>query len=318
MRIVVVGAGLTGLSAARRLHVRHDVTVLERDAVVGGRLGTMRIGAATFDAGAQFFTARSEAFRTQADDWVDRGVAEVWCHGFVIDDGHPRFIGAAGMSGLALDLADDLDVRTDHMVFTLRRLEDGWQVVLDDASTIECDAIVLTCPIPQVWALLAESGVEIPDQLARSPFHRIVALLVTLDRPSTVPDPGAVQLDPAASSATFGFVADNQRKGISVVPAVTLHTTWAWSDTHWRDDDDTLRWTLIDEADAWFDARDVIDATVRRWRFAAPATPWPEPCWADEERMLVVAGDLFEGPKVEGAFMSGRAAADLLDRLPPP
>lgn len=318
MRIVVVGAGLTGLSAARRLHVRHDVTVLERDAVAGGRLGTMRIGAATFDAGAQFFTARTEAFRTQADDWVDRGVASVWCHGFAIDDGHPRFVGAAGMSGLALDLADDLDVRTDHMVFTLRRLEDGWQVVLDDASTIECDAIVLTCPIPQVWALLAESGVDIPDELARSPFHRIVALLVTLDRASRVPDPGAVQLDPAASSATFGFVSDNQRKGISAVPAVTLHTTWAWSDAHWRDDDDTVRRTLIDEADAWFDVRDVVDATVRRWRFAAPATPWPEPCWADEERMLVVAGDLFDGPKVEGAFMSGRAAADLLDRLPPP
>jgi renalase len=318
MRVVVVGAGLAGLSAARRLHADHEVTVLERNADVGGRLGTMRVGGATFDAGAQFFTARSEVFRGQAEDWVDLDVAALWCHGFGVDDGHPRYVGTAGMSGLAFDLARGLDVRTDHMVFTLRRLEDGWQVVLDDASTIECDAIVLTCPIPQVWALLAESDVEVPDELARSPFHRIVALLVTLERPSRVPEPGAVQLDPSVASATFGFVADNQRKGVSTVPAVTLHTTWAWSEAHWRDDDDTVRRTLIDEAGEWFDDGDVAEATVRRWRFAAPATPWPEPCWADEERMLVVAGDLFDGPKVEGAFLSGRAAADLLDRLPPP
>jgi renalase len=318
MRIVVVGAGLAGLSAARRLHASHDVTVLERNDVVGGRLGTVRIGPATFDAGAQFFTARSEAFREQAADWVGRGVAVEWCRGFAVDDGHPRYVGAEGMSGLAVDLAEGLDVRTDRMVFTLRRLEAGWQVVVDDASTLECDAVLLTCPIPQVWALLAESDVEVPDELARSPFHRIIALLVTLDRPGRVPEPGAVQLDPAAASATFGFVADNQRKGISEVPAVTLHTTWAWSEAHWRDDDDAVRRTLIDEAAEWFDGSHVVDATVRRWRLAAPATPWPDACWADEERMLVVAGDLFDGPKVEGAWLSGRAAAALLDRLPPP
>jgi renalase len=315
MRIIVVGAGVAGLSAARRLTERHDVTVLERNGVVGGRLGTMRVGAATFDAGAQFFTARSEVFRAQADAWIGRGVATVWCHGFAVDDGHPRYVGTGGMSGLARDLAEGLDVRTDRMVFTLRRLEDGWQVVLDDASTIECDAVVLTCPIPQAWSLLAESDVEIPDDLARTPFHRIVALLVTLDRPSRVPEPGAVQLDPASTSATFGFVADNQRKGVSAVPAVTLHTTWSWSEAHWRDDDDLIRRILVDAAAEWFDSGDVADATVRRWHFAAPTRPWPEPCWDDEERMLVVAGDLFDGPKVEGAYLSGCAAADLIDRL---
>jgi hypothetical protein len=138
MRVVVVGAGLAGLSAARRLQPHHDVTVLERNTDVGGRLGTVRIGDATFDSGAQFFTARSDTFRAQADVWVENGVAAVWCHGFAVDDGHPRYVGATGMSGLALDLAGGLDVRTDHMVFTLRRLEDGWQVVLS------CPELVLT------------------------------------------------------------------------------------------------------------------------------------------------------------------------------
>jgi renalase len=314
MRVVVVGAGLAGLTAARHLDPDHEVTVLERNDVIGGRLSTVRAGAAMFDAGAQFFTVRGDDFAEQVDDWLERGVAAEWCRGFGHGDGYPRYIGVDGMSGLAHDLATGLDVRTGHMVFTLRRLESGWQVVVDDASLLECDAVVLTCPAAQAWTLLAQSDVELPDAIARSPYHRIIALLVTLDRPSRVPEPGGVQLDPAAA-ATFGFVADNQRKGLSDVPAVTMHATWAWSDEHWHDDDRQLAASLVEEAAHWFDHRHVVDAVVRRWRFAAPATPWPDTCWSDEERAVVVAGDLFAGPKVEGAFNSGLAAAAAVQGL---
>lgn len=315
MRVAVVGAGLAGLTAASRLDPDHEVVVLERNESVGGRLGTTRIGDATFDAGAQFFTVRNDALREQTQDWLDRGIAFEWCRGFGDADGYPRYAGTDGMSTLATDLAADLDVRTDSMVFTLDRLEEGWTVVLDDASRIDVDALVLTCPVAQSWALLAQSDVALPDDLARREYHRIIAGLVTLDRPSHVPDPGGVQLDPAHPTAPLGFVADNHRKGISTVPAVTLHATWAWSTEHWDLPDDEIAERLLDAASDWSDPAAVVDTTIRRWRFAAPSDPWPDACWVDDEHRLVLAGDLFAGPKVEGAFDSGIAAAHAVRSL---
>ncbi len=310
MRVVVVGAGLAGLTAARLLSADHDVLVVDKGRSVGGRLATRRIGGATLDHGAQFFTVRGEALRRQVDDWLDRDVARIWCHGFAdAQDGYPRYRGTLGMNGLAKDLAAGLDCRTEQLVFTCRPTEGGWDVVIDDGEVIETDALVLTCPVPQSWSLLIQAELDIPEQLFRRHYHRTVGLLAVLDGPSGVPEPGGVQFDPADAGQPFGFVADNAMKGISDVPAITCHATQPWSVEHWDDDADRLRELLLERARPWLGSARVIEAQVKKWRFAGPVMPWPEPCWVDDEHRVVLAGDLFEGPKFEGAYNSGLAAA---------
>lgn len=310
MRVVVIGAGLTGLVAARTLADQHDVIVLDKGRSVGGRLATRRIGTATLDHGAQFFTVRGARLQAQADDWLARGVARVWCNGFAgNDDGYPRWCGSTGMNSLAKDLAVGLDCRLEQMVFTVRQTEDGWNVVIDDGSAIHADAVVSTCPVPQSWALLAQAELAIPEELFRRAYHRTIALLTVLDRPSAVPEPGGVQFDSGDGSNPFGFIADNQAKGISATPAVTFHATQPWSTEHWDDDLDQLRADLLERARPWLGDAELLEAHVKKWRFAGPVEPWPDACWVDAERQVVLAGDLFAGPKFEGAFNSGLAAA---------
>lgn len=316
MRVIVVGAGIAGLVAARTLAAEHDVTVLERRPRLGGRLATRRVDDAVLDAGAQFFTVRGAAFATQVDDWVERGVARVWCTGFhQRDDGYPRYVGSSGMETLVSDLARSLDVQLDRMVFTMRRRDAGWDVVIDDGTVVAADAVVLTCPVPQAWALLAESSVAFPPDLARSEYHRTVALLVVLDRPGSVPEPGGVQFDPADADNPFGFIGDNHAKGLSPVPAITFHATNKWSTTHWDLGTDEMRSALVAAARPWLGEARVVDAQVKKWRFAGPAEPWPDPCWVDTDRRVALAGDIFAGPKVEGAYHSGRAAAAAITAL---
>ena len=70
-RVVVVGAGAAGLSAARQLGDRYEVVVFDKARGVGGRMATRRLGDATFDHGAQFLTAH--------DPGVRGPTVEEWC-----------------------------------------------------------------------------------------------------------------------------------------------------------------------------------------------------------------------------------------------
>ena len=314
MLIVIVGAGLSGLVAARRLvESGADVVVVDKGRSAGGRLATRRIGDATLDHGAQFFTVRTPAFQRQVDDWTERGLVSTWSHGFDSDDGHPRHVAVAGMNSLAKDLADGLDVRCSTMAFAVRPAPAGadsppWQVVIDDGTTLDADAVVVTTPLPQAFALLVDSGVELDEALIRTDYDRTIALLATLDGNPTIPAPGGLQ----RPTADISFIADNQAKGVSSTPAVTVHASAAWSEEHWDDDLDDLRATLTELVRPWLGDAEVTEAQVKKWRFATPRSPWPDPCWVDASGTIVLAGDAFDGPRVEAAHNSGLAAAHAL------
>lgn len=322
-RVVVVGAGLSGLTAAGRLQGRgHRVIVLDKGRGVGGRLATRRISTpdgavAVVDHGAQFFTVRSDEFGAAVQTWIDTGIVREWCRGFDQQDGHPRYVVNGGMTALAKHLAsgasgrEPLDVRTSTLVFEIRPgTHSGWTVVIDDGTTIDCDAVITTCPLLQSYSITVTAGAELPGDLLRSDYDRTIGLLAVLDGPPRIPGPGGLQ----NPDAVFSWIGDNQAKGVSSVPAVTCHAGPTWSAEHWDDDPDAGRDALIEAARPYFGDASIVVAEYKKWRFATPRAPWPDPYIVSpaEPGTLVFAGDAFAGPKMEGAFLSGLAAANHL------
>ncbi len=316
MRVVVLGAGIAGLVTAEQLAAAGaDVTVIDKGRSPGGRLATRRIAGARLDHGAQFFTVRTPAFRSRVDAWIERGIVRIWTDGFGADDGHPRFVAVDGMTSLAKDIAAGLAVECSTMGFAVRPRGDEpgprWEVAIDDGTYRPADAVVVTCPLPQAFSLLVDSGIDLEAGPLRTDYDRTIGLLAVLDGPSAVPPPGGVQ----DADETFQFVADNQLKGVSTVPAITLHARPAWSEDRWDDDADSLLDALEVAARPWLGTARIVERQLKKWRFATPRTIWPDPCWTAADGTIVLAGDAFAGPRVEGAHNSGLAAAHaLLDR----
>lgn len=310
-RVVVIGAGLAGLMAAGEIAGRGiDVVVLDKGRGVGGRMATRRIAApdgrtAVFDHGAQFFTVRHDEFARLVDSWVSAGLVREWCRGFTGDDGHPRHVAVGGMAALAKHLARDVDVRTSTLVFSVTTGESRrWKVTIDDGTTIDADAVVSTCPLLQSYSIMASAGLELPSELMFTDYDRTIGLLAVLDGPSAVPAPGGLQ----NPDDTFSWIGDNVARGVSEVPALTFHANPAWSLSHWDETTDELERRLRSAAESWLGAATIVAAEVKKWRFATPRSIWPDPCLAVADGTVVLAGDAFAGPKVEGAVLSGLAA----------
>ncbi len=329
-RVLIIGAGLAGLTAADALTVGAgagppiEVTIVDKAKGPGGRLATRRIGGATLDHGAQFFTVRSDDFRARVDRWLADGVVEEWCRGFEQTDGYPRYRAAGGMNHLgkhlAAELADRVTLVARQRAEAIIAGPDRWAVTYEAATrdVDEADAIIATPPIPQTVELLragaALPGGELGERLTGTAYHKVLAILATVDPAPGLPSPGALQ---RPDHPIFTFVADNQAKGISDEAAVTFHLAHALSAELWDAADDEVLARVDDELRTVLGPAAVTEIQVKRWRYAGPAIPSPEHSLQIAARPgpLLLAGDAFAGAKVEGAFLSGLDAGRAVHRL---
>lgn len=346
--VVVIGAGIAGLMAAARAggHGRR-VLVLDKSRGVGGRMATRRIGGAVCDHGAQFFTQRTPGFRDVIEQAVGEAAVVEWCRGFSRDgsigadasavfDGHPRYRGVRGMTDLPKWLAatlaalrNGIEVRTGAKATAVAVAADRVRVTIEGQAegneVVDAAGCVLTAPVPQTLDLLAAGGSldrlerHVLEQLRTVDYDPCFAVMLVLDRPSLLPSPGAIQFGSDAAGPV-AWVADNHQKGISAVPALTVHATGAFSREHFDVPTDEVAAVLVDAVRPWIDGDPravVVERAVHRWKFATPTTILPDPfvavSWAPP---ILCCGDAFAGPRVEGAFSSGAAAGTMLaDRL---
>jgi hypothetical protein len=312
--VLVIGAGMAGLIAAAELQrAGHRVLVLDKGRGVGGRLASRRIDGATFDHGAQFITARDPRFAALLEQCRQTGAAEEWCLGFAGGaDGHARWRGKPAMSAVAKHLALGLDLHLEMPVVALRRADDCWRAETTTGRTFTTGAVVLTPPVPQSLAMLDAGGIvlapEMRTRLAAIEYARCLAVMAVLDGPSCIPPPGGL----APADGPIAWIADNALKGISAEPAVTIHATHAFSLKHWERDRQESGRALLDAAAPWLGAG-IRTFQVHGWRYSKPMQVDEEPCVVvSQSPPLVLAGDAFAGPRVEGAALSGWAAAEAI------
>lgn len=319
---LIVGAGVAGLVAGAALQARGaSVLILDKGRGVGGRLATKTFEGGRFDYGAQFFTVRNPTFRRLTEEWLAAGVVTSWCDGFSLPDGkfkstgETHYCGRGGMRAIATHLARDLDVRSQCEVKAIRN-EPGWWTVVDaSGSEYTGNALILTPPVPQALTLLNAGNVPlsktIQDQLAQITYDPCIAVMAMLEGPSRIPSPGGIWFP----GEPLAWIADNTQKGMCSAAgggsSITLHAGPEFSREHWEDAAKGAG-LLLQRAEPWFGTQ-VRSYQTHRWRFSKPTHMHDEPVLrVSAPAPLVFAGDAFGGSRVEGAALSGLAAAECL------
>lgn len=321
--VLIVGAGISGLLAARHLR-EHGIRVLllDKGRHVGGRMATRHEGQAVFDHGAQFFTVRDETlFRPIVQSLLDAGIAREWATGFALQGGgfqetdEMRYCGVKGIRTIPEFLAQGLDTRHSTKVVSIAQDHGSWSVACENGITFTSKAVLLTCPVPESLALIKGSGAALGptelEQLTSIEYLRCIAMMAVLEKPSKIPAPGGLWL----ASEPVSWLGDNRQKGLTEANAVTVHAGPQFSLDHWDERPEVVARRLITAASRWLGSAPVR-WEVHRWRYSQPVTPYPAPCFlANAIPPLLLSGDAFGGPRVEGAALSGLAAADRLLEL---
>ncbi|MEM7152941.1 MAG: FAD-dependent oxidoreductase [Myxococcota bacterium] len=317
-RVAIIGAGICGLSCAQWLQRRGvSVRLFDKARKAGGRMSTRRGPEVTFDHGAQYFTVRSDALGEVVQTWADAGVAKPWTgriavarHGSVTakGDGVTRWVGTPTMSAIPRHLAAGLDVAAQTRVGAVERDHDGWRLIDTDGVTLgTASTVLLTTPAGQAVDLLAAAP-QLAERVAAVEMEPCWAVMVSLERPWEIPADGVfVDDSPVAWAAR-----DGSKPGRGARETWVLHATPAWTRAHWDDDAATVVQTLtaaLAEASG-VERPSLAHADTQRWRYARADAPLPERALWDPELRIGVAGDWCGGPRVEGAWLGGRALAE--------
>jgi renalase len=315
--VLIIGAGLAGLSAATELSKTGiDVLLVDKGRGLGGRLAGRRIGDASFDHGAQFMTARDPRFAEQVRQWMQAGVAKEWYSSTPGQpNSHARYRGVPTMTAIAKNLAVGLKVELGTTVVAISHDSTGWLTELANGNRIKSRSLLITSPVPQTIALLASGNIKLTAanqaRLVRIEYECCIAVMAILDQPSAIESPGALAID----TGPIAWLSDNQQKEVSVLPAVTIHGSGEFSAKYFEEDRDQVAKQLIDAAKPYLGAA-VVEYQVHGWRYSKPVVVDQARCMVASESTslppLVLAGDAFSEPRVEGAVISGWAAAEAL------
>lgn len=338
-RIAIIGAGLSGLTAAFRLSLSgHDIRIFEKSRGFSGRAASRSRNGCRYDYGANYFKLNCNAvaqliFQELPTGDLCRIMGEIWTfdRNDHIAPGDPnqnakaKWAYSGGISTLGKLMVEvaDLDVQRECRIERLAHRSGSW--ILTDERGAErgpYETVLVTIPAPQAKELLERSDFETENrsrlvgELDRAKYHSQFS--VALNYPGEHRLPGnAYALINSDRSHRVAWLSHENQKGGHVPDGETLliaQMSPDWTADHYDDDesavhaaaDRAVRKLLADS-----DLPEPGWADSQRWRYAHPSSAASLGATRPAASLgLYFAGDAFIGKgRIPRAIETGFAAA---------
>ncbi len=342
--IAIIGAGMSGITAARTLiKAGHQVTVFEKSLNTSGRMATRSTLLGNFDHGAQYFTVRDPRFALAIKSvpgtqelikpWSVTSVRVLDAHGSVLEAARPpkepHFVAKPGMSSLVEHWSGP--IKSKHLLMDARvnsiqvdpKSKNRWLIKSSSKNgTLKnhpgFDHVIMSIPAPQIIELLMNSAPKIQE----SGFTKILkdveigpcwTLMIAFPQAS---QPGLAHLGPQwnAAKSTHHRIAwlsrESSKPARGSIERWTIQANTSWSSEHLNDDPSRITGKLL----KGFSELTGIYAEpgrteLHRWLYAKTLKPLGQPFLWDAQLGVGTCGDWHIGHRVEDAFVSGLSLA---------
>ena len=330
-RIAIIGAGMAGLTLAHQLKHKAEVTVFEKSRGVSGRLATRRLGEYEFDHGAQFFTARSEAFEQFIAPFIEQGVIAEWQpRVLTLEAGEkpyrrdwfePHYVAVPRMNSFAKALAADLDIQLEITISTLSAMPNGqWQLhTLEEKLPQVFDWVISTAPASQSIALLDQHLSELSTDITSDTANTLqdvqmapcFTLMLGFEQALKLPFQAA-----RAKNASIEWIMVNSSKPGRTEPfTLVIQSSNSWARENLERDLDWVNQAMLTDLEQLLGEPLPVVAveSLHRWRYSRVEQALEREAVLDWEKGLAACGDWCLSGRVEGAFLSANSLARQLE-----
>ena len=301
-KIIILGAGMSGISCALSLYESFDVHVYEKSRGVGGRLCAKTLNDRLFHFGAQFCKAKSSSLQNflLENDAINFIGSSFDCEANDCVDTKNYFVGKRGMHALLKNYDQILNIKFNHRVVKID--EKNKLVHFESGKSESYDIIISSMPLPQAQKIY-ESKIE-----HDSKFSPCIAVGMTLN--------GTI---------------DNQHNAYKNIDKDVAYL----GSSHFYNDENKTTWVLqfspnfslkmLNEPDKLLQTKagnavkDIINgdyniahAGIFRWKYALCSRSNIKNEFTHVSKDAYAIGDWNISPRIESAYNSGKALGKFL------
>lgn len=326
--VIIIGAGLAGLTCARQLQRQGlTVTVLDKSRGLGGRLATRRLENQALDHGVPFFYDQGPHSHRLMEELGKRiqpctgQFYEGFPHGTVVPS-PPAFFAPEGMTAIAKYLAQNLTIHRNQQAIALDRSGNQWQITTATGQEFTTQGLILAMPAPQALALLHTLPPAIAppswlESLAAVTFFPCITVMVGYAAPLR---PHLDQVLPQWQSLHLPdhpclqrLIWEQRKRPQGEAATVVIQGNPSWSHPHAQGEMALAQAAAPELIQA---AQKILQVgeppqwqSVQRWRYAIADQWLPQDFLWQRDQNLGICGDWCGGNNLESALKSGQTLA---------